>query len=172
MPNTQRDYSITFYKIGDKNTRYNTKDTWSLIPDSPPMVPPPERITNYLEIPGRVEGPLDLSDISSSYRTYYSRVTGSWTFYRDISEDAGLIIPTRESLFAGMRYALHGRRMKIVLPGDTDTYYYLGRLSVGLPTGTRNPLTITIGYDLDPLRYKESDGTVDIEYMKSLNSLK
>ena len=54
-------YSITF--TDSSGVTKNTWADWHMIPSAPPIVEPPEPYTNYVEIPGRKAGPIDLSEI-------------------------------------------------------------------------------------------------------------
>ena len=70
-------YAVTFNISGVKK---NTWADWRLVPDTPPMIPPPEMNVNIVDIPGR--GPIDLSLVPLNRRTY-KRMSGSWNFYRE-----------------------------------------------------------------------------------------
>ena len=69
-------YSITF---GEGNATRNTWTNWKLMPESPPVIPPPTPKTNYVDIPGRKAGPIDMTRIPFN-RTSYDRISGSWDF--------------------------------------------------------------------------------------------
>lgn len=140
-------YSLTFG--GEKNTW----DNWHLIPSTPPMIPPPEPTTNLVEIPGRRLGPLDLS-LFPFNRIIYKRITGSWDFYRDTTHRT-----MRVEMYEEIRRYLHGKTMTVSLEED-PTHYFKGRFIVGTPSNSRGPTSISIGYDLEPMRYN-SDGTID-----------
>ena len=64
-------HSITF---GDKNTW----DDWHLIPSTRPLVNPPSRKKNTVDIPG-ADGSLDLSNVVSGHPVYENR-SGSFEF--------------------------------------------------------------------------------------------
>lgn len=141
-------YSITF-----DNT--NTWSDWRLIPSTPPMVVPPEPYTNYVEIPGRAEGPLDLSEALSDAPTYKNS-EGSWDFLRESDGTP------RHLLFDAVRKKLHNRQCRIRLEEDM-LHYYIGRLTVQEMKTGRNGLGITIKYTIPPVRYN-LDGTKDVNY--------
>lgn len=69
-------HSIKFYNGTTYKDAY--KD-WGLVPETRPLVVPPEPKTKYLEIPG-ANGQLDLSEILTGYPVFNNR-EGEWTFY-------------------------------------------------------------------------------------------
>ena len=146
-------YSLTFKPDATASHDRNTWSDWQLIPDAPPMIPFPEMETVYVEIPGRTAGPLDLTGVARPVS--YKRITGSWTFMKDITSRTD-----RETIFNTLRSFFSGKVMKVVRTDDDPNHYFIGRFTVSLPTAARNPLTVTINYDLEPLRYN-SNGLVD-----------
>ena len=138
-------YSLTFKPDSNASHDRNTWDDWQLIPDSPPMIPFPELETVYVDIPGRVAGPLDLTGVAKPIT--YKRMTGSWTFMKDIQSKTD-----RETVFNTLRSFFSGKVMKVIRSDDDPNHYFIGRFVVSLPVATRNPLSITISYDLEPLR--------------------
>lgn len=146
-------YSLTFKPDGVAANDRNTWANWQLIPDSPPMVPFPEMETVYVEIPGRVNGPLDLTGVARPVS--YKRITGSWTFLKNITSRND-----RENLFNTLRGFFSGRVMKVFRTDDDPNHYFVGRFTVDVPRAVQNPLSVTIAYDLEPLRYN-SNGSVD-----------
>lgn len=146
-------YSLTFKPDATASHNRNTWDDWRLIPDSPPMIPFPEMDTVYVEIPGRAAGPLDLTGVAMPMT--YKRITGSWTFLKDITSRTD-----RENIFNTLRSFFSGKAMKVVRADDDPNHYFIGRFNVSLPRAVQNPMSITINYDLSPVRYN-SDGSVD-----------
>lgn len=140
-------YSLTFG--GEKNTWGN----WKLIPSTPPMIPAPEPNVNQIDIPGRKAGPIDLS-LFPFNRMTYKRITGSWDFYRNTEDTT-----TRKTLYEAVRKYLHGKTTTVSLEED-PTHYFRGRFIVGVPSNSRGPTAISIGYDLEPVRYNQN-GTID-----------
>ena len=140
-------YSLTFG--GERNTW----DDWGLIPSTPPMIEPPEPVTNLVEIPGRRLGPLDLSTFPFN-RMIYSRISGTWDFLRDTTS------PTmRTEMFEEIRRYLHGKYTTVKLEED-PSHYFRGRFIVSAPKNGVGPTSISIGYDLEPLRFNQN-GTID-----------
>ena len=142
-------YSITFKNRYD--VRKNTWEDWHLIPSSPPMIEPPETYTNYVEIPGRMAGAIDLSTALTGSVSYLDS-EGSWEF---IMEEG---FYSRAELYQILKTFLHGKNMKIYLEED-PTHYYYGRTSVEMPQTGQGPTVFTIGYHVRPVKYK-LNGTV------------
>ena len=147
------DYSLTFTMGG---VTKNTWDDWGMIPNTPPMVNPPELNTRYVDIPGRTNGPIDLTAVPFNRNTY-KRMTGSWTFYREPDNRY-----TRKELFEILRAYFTGNVGKVVLSEDTN-HYFVGRFTVGVPKTGNTPIEFTINYDLEPTRYNSND-SVDSTY--------
>lgn len=142
-------YAITFTNAS--NVSKNTWTNWRLIPTSPPMVEPPEPYTNYAEIPGRVEGPIDLSEALSNGPSFKNS-EGSWEFV-----EAGT--PSRTTLYQELKTFLHGKQMKIIFEED-PTHYYIGRISVTAPKTGKGPNMFGFKYTIRPVRYL-LNGTID-----------
>ena len=132
-------YSLTFTVNGVEK---NTWSDWNMIPSTPPMIPAPEPNTNYVDIPGRSGGPIDLTGTPFGKITY-KRMTGSWSFLRE-PDNAN----TRKNLYETLVKYFTGRPGKVVLEED-PTHYYKGRFSVGVPQ-----------------RYNVSNDTVDTNYAR------
>lgn len=148
-------FSITFEDGID--TR-NTWEDWNLIPATPPMIEAPEPNLNFVDIPGRAAGPIDLSKYPFGKITY-QRISGSWSFLTEPEGHA-----QRVGLYESVRGWLHGRTAKIILEED-PVHYYRGIFTVG-PVSTGNgPNQISIGYNLEPLRYNVSDNSVDTTWV-------
>lgn len=144
-------FSITF---GESPDSKNTWDDWQLIPSTPPVVEPPSPNRNLVDIPGRRQGPIDLSKYPFG-RITYQRISGSWTFLTEPNGHQG-----RVNKYESIRRWLHGRTTKIRLEEDPQ-HYYKGTLTVSpFSTGT-GPNQIVISYDLEPLRYNVSNDTED-----------
>ena len=144
-------YSLTFGGVK------NTWTDWKLIPSTPPMVPPPEPNTNLVDIPGRRLGPLDLS-LYPFNRITYQRITGSWDFLRDTEN-----INTRKTMYEVIRAWLHGKYTTVSLEEDPN-HYYRGRFLVSVPKNGRGPTSISISYDLEPMRFNQN-GSVDTTWI-------
>lgn len=144
-------YSLTFETGG---VQKNTWADWCLIPDTPPSIPMPELNTNYVDIPGRSGGPLDLTGVPFNKKTY-KRMTGSWNFYREPTNRR-----TRVELYEAMCRYFIGNVVTVKFEEDLD-HYYKGRFTVGQPSTSIGPIKITVAFDLEPVRYNNSDDTID-----------
>ena len=69
-------HSISFY---DGTSRFNTYNTWGLVPETRPYVVPPEPKTKYLDLPAG-NGRIDLTESLTGYPVFNDR-EGEWTFY-------------------------------------------------------------------------------------------
>lgn len=147
-------YSLTFTMNG---VTKNTWDDWKMIPNTPPMIPPPEPNLNYIDIPGRSGGPLDLTGKPFNKMTY-KRMTGSWTFYREPDNKN-----TRKDLYNTLIRFFNGKSGKVILE-EEPAYFFVGRFTVGVPKTATGPIQFTLGFDLAPVRYYASDGTADPTY--------
>lgn len=139
-------HSVNF---GDKNTY----DDWKLVPDSRPVVVPPEPKFIFDEIPG-ASGSLDLSSTLTGFVSYQDR-TGSFDFI--VLNDYG---EWHERYSEIMGY-LHGKRMRMSLEDDPN-YFYIGRFSVSSWDSGENWSTISIDYHLDPFKYSASENVLSI----------
>jgi hypothetical protein len=147
-------YSLTFNIGGVKK---NTWADWRLIPDTPPSIPPPEPNLNYVDIPGRDGGPLDLTGVPFNKLTY-KRITGSWNFLFE-PEDRH----SRINLYEELMRTFVGKVGTVKLEEDL-THYYRGRFSVSPPKTGNGPCRITIAYDLEPRRWMASSDALDTTY--------
>ena len=148
-------YSVTFIVDGVEK---NTWDDWKMIPNTPPMISPPEPNLDMVEIPGRSRGPLDMSGVAFGKMTY-KRMTGSWTFYKE-----PLTLDTRRLFYDQIVAFFNGRIVKVILKDEEPTHFYAGRIRVGVPSTSKGPMTIQLTYDLIPARWNVSDNTVDESY--------
>ena len=143
-------YSVTFENAS--GIKKNTWSDWQLIPTTPPILPPPEAEMNYVEIPGRKAGPIDLSTAISGDLSY-NNLEGDWAF---IATDQSL---PRVQLFEELKRFLHGQQMKVTLEED-PLHYHFGRIFLSAPQSGRGPNAYSMHYILGPLRYLQ-DGTED-----------
>lgn len=149
-------YSITF---GAGNDTRNTWTNWNLLPESPPVVPTPKPKTNYVDIPGRVKGPIDMTAVPFGRQTY-ERITGSWNF---IMADDYWHNATRFATFEQIRKWLHGRVTRMVLEED-QSHFYFGRFTVDPPSSGMGPFVVRINFDLEPIRYNP-DNSADTNWL-------
>ena len=125
-------FSISFGK--DPDIRNTWKD-WGMIPDTPPMIPPPDPNLNLVSIPGS-NTTIDLSKYPTGKITY-QRITGRNTIIR-LEED--------------------------------PHHYYKGILTVSTISTGNGPNQISIGYNLEPMRYNVSDDSRDTSWVSDWTS--
>lgn len=123
----------------------NTWDDFYLIPETRPVVNPPEVRTMYVDIPGK-DGALDLSTALTGFVLYKNR-EGSWTFIVDNDHW------NWEVAYHTISNYLHGKRMKIILEDDPN-FYYIGRLAVDEWKSEQSWSKIVIKYNLEPFKYE------------------
>lgn len=143
-------YSITF--TNQAHVPKNTWVDWHLIPSSPPMIEPPDPYMNYVEIPGRSLGPIDLTEALGNGPSFINS-EGSWEFVSAIDHE------DRPELYLELKRFLHGRSMKIELEED-PLHYYIGRIAVEKPRTGKGHNTYSFKYTISPVRYL-LDGTID-----------
>ena len=148
-------FSLTF---GTDPEIRNTWEDWKLIPTAPPVVEPPQPNLNLIDIPGRRQGPIDLSKYPFG-RITYQRITGSWTF---LTEPNGH--QDRVNKYDAIRRWLHGRTTKVRLEED-QAHYYVGMFTVTPFATGSGPNEISISYSLEPLRYNVIDDTEDTTWL-------
>lgn len=145
-------YSVTF--INSDGVSKNTWTDWNLVPSSPPQFTPPEPYTNYVDIPGRVEGPIDLSEVLTG-EVAYKNCEGEWSF---VSAD---YTENRTAKYSELKNFLHGKQVMIITEEDPD-HYRFGRMFVSSPPQTgKGPNVYSLKYIVEPLRYNVSDDESD-----------
>lgn len=129
-----------FFIFDDKNTWYD----WELILTSK-TITPPEPKTNYISIDG-MSGTLDLSEALTGETTYNDRKISAifWT-----SEGSH---KDREKLIREITTFLHGKKVKIIEPDDTDHYFY-GRVKIASVINNLAYAEISLECDCEPWRY-------------------
>lgn len=155
-------HSITFgdgtlypsnYSIIEKRGQFagtNTWDDWHLIPSTRPVVAQAGVSTNFVDIPGRSAGPIDLSEYLTGSPVYTSR-SGSFEFIVDNDHEYWETIRSKIATF------LHGKRMKMCLEDDPE-YYYEGRFALtDWKSESWNSLVI-INYSVGPYKYHITTG--------------
>lgn len=116
---------IEFINLADETFRRHTADDWDLVMRAKSIGTPALK-TKYTNLNDR-DGVLDHTDALTGVPAYETReLSFTFEYLGDVHEWT--------NLFTEIRNFLHGRRLKIFEPDDPD-YYYLGRASVGNPTG-------------------------------------
>lgn len=128
----------------------DTFDDWRIVPESRPLVSPPEVKTEYVEIPG-ADGSLDYTEALSGIK--YNNREGSWTFYvlNVLSGLSGSFMSWNE-LYSLIMKTVHGKRKRVVLESDPE-YYYTGRIFVDQWNSDKDYSKITLKYIMDPWKY-------------------
>lgn len=145
------------YFIFDK---YNTRTDWDLVLISK-TITPPEPKTNYVNIDG-MDGTLDLSEVLTGEPTYKDRVITA-TFWTDNGNRS-----EREKLFRDITAALHGRKIQIIEPDDTD-HYFIGRVVINSNKNVLAYLEFSITITCEPWRYAIDDITTPVSVSKPIN---
>jgi hypothetical protein len=128
--------------------KFNTFSDWRLILTAK-AVTPPQAKTKYVSIDG-MSGTLDLSEALTGEITYNDRtVSASFLATEGDFKDRSKLI--REIVFR-----LHGRKVKIIEPDDTDHYFY-GRVTVKNISNDKAYANIDIEAVCDPWRYSIND---------------
>lgn len=154
-------YSITFTDANDSSSSKNTWTDWKLVPESPPVIPAPKPKDNFVEIPGRLKGPIDMSRAVFNRLTYErNEFDINFAIYEDY-----WTTPNANSKYNTIRSWLHGKNVKITLEEDGN-HYYIGRCTVAPPNRDKTPFVIKISFNLEPVRYN-TNGNVDSSWINS-----
>lgn len=156
-------YSITFESLADGSKR-NTWEDWHLIPSAPPKVKNPEVYKNFVEIPGRVDGPLDLSQVLIGGPTFLN-AEGSWDFIW--SEDYCPFM-TMDQAYDIISQYLHGKNFRITLETNPDKHY-IGKIEVNDPKVGNAYSTISLSYTIFPT--DSLPLTIDNEYQSTTEGI-
>lgn len=129
---------IKFVDLKDKTFQRHTADDWDLVMTKKEIGDPPIK-EKYTDLADR-DGVLDQTESMTGAPAFGTRpLSFSFEYLGPIDEWA--------DLFTEIRNFLHGRRMEIHEPDDLK-YYYMGRVSVGTPTGGRvKAFTVTVKAD-------------------------
>lgn len=129
-----------YFLFNDKNTYCD----WNLILTAKDITPP-EPKTNYIELDG-MSGSLDLSDALTGEITYKDRNISA-TFWTDYGTRKD-----RERIIRELTAFLHGKKVKIIEPDDSD-HYFSGRAVVKSVTNSLAYAEISIECTCEPWRY-------------------
>lgn len=116
---------------------------WHLVPASKPVVPPPELVENYVDIPG-ANGQLDLTDVMNGFPTYKNR-SGEFSFI--IDPEYWFL----DKAYPEIANAVHGQKMRVILTDDPE-WCYEGRVAISNAESGRDYSTITFKYNFDPFK--------------------
>lgn len=142
-------FSIKF-SDPDGSNEIDTYENWRIVPESRPLISPPEVKTEYVEVPG-ADGALDYTEALSGIK--YKNREGNWSFYvlNELSGLGGSFMKWNE-LYSLVMKTVHGKRKRIWLESDPD-YYYTGRIFVDQWSSNKDYSKITLKYIIDPWKY-------------------
>lgn len=118
--------------------------------------PEPLPITNFVEVPGRVKGPLDLSRTLTGEPVYDMR---ELLVTLEISTGTR---DEREAIIADLSNRLHGRSVEIVLP-DRPNHYAVGLLSVTKLYNDHAHGAVEITGNCEPWLYAATESSVPLQ---------
>lgn len=119
-------------------------DYYHLIPQTRPVILPPDVQENTVEVPGS-NGVVDLSDVLLGHPLYYNR-KGSLDFYVDHTFSW-----TWDTAYDTLLNDLHGFKKKVILT-DAKGFYYEGRMSVNTWKSEKLCSSITLDYNFAPYK--------------------
>jgi ribosome-binding factor A len=114
----------------------------------------PQKVTNFVDVPGRRKGPLDLSTALTDGDPIYGSRELTATF--ECSEGTRL---EREEKISEMVNALDGWRVSIVLPDDPYRYI-TGSVSVARVYNDLAHASVIVTATCEPWRYNATETTV------------
>lgn len=140
-----------YFLFDDKNTYLN----WHLILTEKNITPPDIK-TNYVDI-GGMSGSLDLTETLTGEITYNDRTISAsfWTDHGNRDD--------RSKLLHEIRCYLHGRKLKIVEPDDSD-HYFVGRVKITSESNNLAYAEMTLEITCEPWRYShyETERRIDV----------
>lgn len=136
--------NVIITRISD-NTVKNTYTDWGLLL-APYSLEAPDVQTNYVTIIGR-DGNLDLTESLGQLNYKNRNISLTFTHTGSVNDIA--------TSYSTVSNFLHGQRVKITLPNDTD-YYFIGRCTIGNLDRAKRTGNIVIKANCEPWRYKSS----------------
>lgn len=128
---------------------FNTWDDWHLVPDSRPLINPPELKSEYIEIPGS-DDVLDYTELLSGL--HFGARKGTWDFI--VHNGYG----KWNERYAVLLSKIHGQKARVVLE-DEPGYFYEGRLTLDEWVSGKDWSTVKIGYTLGTYKYPTHEGS-------------
>ena len=126
----------------------------------------PTQETNLVEVPGRTQGPLDLSTVLTDGEPVYGSRSLNITLESSEGDRAA-----RAGRIAYMTNKLHGRRVNIVLP-DYPMYYATGRLSVKTAYNDLAHASVEINGTCEPWLYAAEETEVQLHATATTQSVR
>lgn len=122
----------------------DTWSTWHLVPETRPVINPPEVKTQYVDIPG-ADGSLDFTEALTGGIKYKNR-EGEWVFYAHHDYYDNWI-----DVYKTLLKVLHGRYFKVGIALEDDPMYgYSGRIFVDSWQSPKDWSKVTLKYNLHP----------------------
>lgn len=140
---------IEFIDLSNDTLRRHTADDWGLVMNKKDIGRPKVK-EKYIELADR-DGDLDFTEALTGLPAYGTRELSFNFEYLDNPK-------AWTECFTEICNFLHGRRLKIFEPDDSD-YYYLGRVSVGDPSGGLVK-TFSVTVKADTWKYKATGETL------------
>jgi hypothetical protein len=112
-------------------------------------------VTNYIDVPGRLDGPLDASTALTGDVQYNSRTLSARL---ESSEGTRL---EREARIDELVNRLHGQRVKIWLPDDAE-HYIIGRVSVKKEYNDLAHAAVAVSAVCEPWRYENEETVYEV----------
>lgn len=119
--------------------------------------PEPEVVENFVEVPGRIRGPLDMSTALTDGEPRYKSRPLSVTL-----ESSEGNREDRAARISDMINHLHGQRKQIVLP-DHPLHYAVGRLSVQQEYNDMAHAAVTVAAVCEPWLYAAAETVAQLE---------
>lgn len=138
------------FVFGDYDTGLKgwTLNSWSF--------PEPEPQTNYVEVPGRIKGPLDRSTVLTGGDPRYG--SRELTARFELSDGTRL---ERDAIISEMVNRLNGMREDIVFPDD-PARYAVGRLHVEQEYSDMAHAAVNVTATCEPWRYSQKETRISI----------
>lgn len=133
-------------EVYNENAFFDTWNYYGLIPQSRPVIAPPDVQENTIEVPGS-NGIVDLSEVLIGHPLYYNR-SGSLDFYVDHTHET---YTTWENAYDRLLNDLHGMNKKLILK-DGMGFFYEGRLKVNSWKSDKLASSITLDYNFAPYK--------------------
>lgn len=135
--------------IGGKHTFHDWGLKWCRL-----SIGAPEVQRNFIQVPGKQNGEIDLSDALNGFPTYNNRQL-SFEF-----DTTSWLYDEWQEKYSDVLNSCHGQRERVIL--DTDPgFYYAGRLSVSSEKETLATDTLTIELYADPFKYELNSSIED-----------
>lgn len=138
-------------------------EDYGLVPKERPIIQPPKQITNIINVPGSVNGPIDMT-YSINPNRQYEDVSGTLEFYADLSKWNY----NWKTLYSALKYVcdstinFHGAS-SLVLTEDPD-WVFIGDVKVESITSSSNGSlpTVKLSYTFRPWQISRTGKTIGI----------